>query len=137
MSEPQPHPPLLAAVVTMFVTYGVVILASMVLPVLAPIASNTLQIPAKYVGLYAAVLYAAAASSSMFAPHLVARYGALRTSQGTLVFAAAGLFLLAAGTPLSAVFSAIFVGLAYGPGNIASGQLLTAMTSAGQRSGIF
>jgi len=136
-SGPQPRPPLLAAVVTMFVTYGLVILASMVLPVLAPIASKTLEIPAKYVGLYAAVLYAAAAGSSMFAPHLVARYGALRTSQGTLVFAAAGLFLLAAGTPLSAVVSAIFVGLAYGPGNTASGQLLTAMTSEGQRSGIF
>lgn len=121
----------------MFVTYALVILASMVLPVLAPIASNTLEIPAKYVGLYAAVLYAAAACSVMIAPNLVVRYGALRTSQATLLFAAAGLFILAAGTVLSAVASAILIGLAYGPGNTASGHLLTSMTASGQRSGVF
>ena len=134
MSRPAP---LLAAVVTMFATYAMVILASMVLPVLAPIASGTLGIPAKYIGLYAAVLYAAAACSSMIAPSLVVRYGALRTSQLTLLFAAAGLFFLSAGTVWSAVASAILIGSAYGPGNTASGHLLTTMTAEGQRSGIF
>ena len=130
-------PPLLAAVTTLFVTYGLVILASMVLPVVAPIASETLQIPARYIGLYAAVTYAAAAASSMFAPNIIARYGALRTSQGALVFAAAGLIVLAAGTVPAAVASAVFIGFGYGQGNTASGALLTAMTTAGQRSGIF
>lgn len=134
--EPSP-PPLIAAVVTMFVTYGLVILASMVLPVVAPIASKTLEIPARYIGLYAAALYAAAAASSMFAPGLIARYGALRTSQGALACAAAGLLLLAAGTAPSALASAVFIGLGYGQGNTASGALLTRMTTTGQRSGIF
>lgn len=129
--------PLLAAVVTMFLTYAMVILASMVLPVLAPIASDTLDIPARYIGLYASVLYAAAACSSMFAPSLVARYGALRTSQLTLLVAAAGLLLLSLGTVAGAVASAVLIGLAYGPGNTASGHLLTTMTAEGQRSGIF
>lgn len=121
----------------MFVTYALVILASMTLPVLAPLASPTLGIPARYIGLYAALLYLAAASSSMIAPNLVARFGALRTSQGALVFAAMGLLLLAAGTPLSAAASALLIGAAYGPGNTASGQLLANMTSEGQRSAIF
>ncbi|MDA7947958.1 MAG: MFS transporter [Hyphomicrobiaceae bacterium] len=129
--------PLLAAVVTMFLTYAMVILSAMVLPVLAPIASAKLEIPARYIGLYAAVLYAAASCSSMIAPSLVIRYGALRTSQLTLLFAAGGLFFLAAGTVWSAVASAIFIGLAYGPGNTASGHLLSTMTAEGQRSGIF
>jgi MFS family permease len=107
------------------------------LPVLAPIASNTLQIPARYIGIYAAVLYSAAAASSIFAPNTIARFGALRTSQGALVFAAAGLVLLAAGTVLSALASAVFIGLGYGQGNTASAALLTRMTAEGRRSGIF
>jgi len=130
-------PPLAAAVITMFMTYALVILASMVLPVLAPIASNTLQIPARYIGIYAAVLYSAAAASSIFAPNIIARFGALRTSQGALVFAAAGLVLLAAGTVLSALASAVFIGLGYGQGNTASAALLTRMTAEGKRSGVF
>lgn len=129
--------PLTAAVVTMFVTYGLVILASMVLPVLAPIASDTLNIPARYIGLYAGVLYSASAASSMIAPNIIARYGALRTSQGALVSAALGLILLAGGTIPSALASAILIGLGYGQGNTASGALLTALTAEGQRSGIF
>ena len=121
----------------MFVTYGLVILASMTLPVAAPIASATLQIPARYIGLYAAILYAAAALCSLIAANLVTRFGALRTSQGALVCAAAGLVCLAGGTIPSAIASAILIGFAYGPGNTASGRLLTAMTSAGKRSGVF
>ena len=135
--KPEHAPPLAAAVITLFVTYALVILASMVLPVVAPIASQTLEIPARYVGLYASLIYAGAMASSMIAPDLVARFGALRTSQGTLFVAAAGLFLLAGGTVLLAAVSAVLIGLAYGPGNVASGKLLTAMTTAGQRGGVF
>ncbi len=137
MKDKAHAPPLAAAVITMFMTYALVILASMVLPVLAPIASNTLQIPARYIGIYAAVLYSAAAASSIFAPNIIARFGALRTSQGALVFAAAGLVLLAAGTVLSALASAVFIGLGYGQGNTASAALLTRMTAEGKRSGVF
>lgn len=137
MNEPAAPPPLVPALITMFVTYALVILASMVLPVVAPIASATLDIPAKYIGLYAAMLYAGAAVSSMFAPNLITRYGALRTSQGALLFASAGLVMLSAGSVISAIASAVLIGFAYGPGNTASGRLLTSMTKQGQRSGIF
>ncbi|GBE42819.1 major Facilitator Superfamily protein [bacterium BMS3Bbin10] len=137
MNRAKSSPPVAAAVITMFATYASVILASMTLPVLAPTASQTLEIPARYIGLYAAILYAGAALSSLAAPNLVARYGALRTSQGALGFAAAGLFALAIGSVPSAVASAVLIGLAYGPGNTASGRLLSAMTIPGKRSGIF
>lgn len=129
--------PLAAAVVTMLTTHALVIVASMALPVLAPIAAETLGVPARYVGLYVSILYFGAALSSLIAPNLVARYGAVRTSQGTLVCAAAGLLALASGTVALAVVSALFIGFAYGPGNTASGQLLTAMTAEGRRSGVF
>ena len=137
MNNPATSPPIVAAVITMFVTYALVILASMVLPVVAPLASVTLDIPAKYIGLYAAVLYSGAAVSSLFAPNLIVRYGALRTSQGALIFAAAGLLMLSAGSVSSAMASAVLIGFAYGPGNTASGRLLSSMTKAGRRSGIF
>lgn len=121
----------------MLATYALVIFSSMALPVVAPIAEETLKLPARYVGLYAAVLYAGAAVSTLFASDLAARYGALRTSQMTLIVAAAGLLALAGGTLPLAALSAFLIGLAYGPGNTASGRLLTRLTDEGRRSGIF
>jgi MFS family permease len=93
--------------------------------------------PARYIGLYTSIVYLGAACATLIAPHLIARYGALRTSQGTVVFAAAGLFALLAGNLAFAVVSALLIGFAYGPGNTASNRLLTAMTSQGKRSGVF
>ncbi len=134
---PKGRPPLVAAVVTMMTTYGLVILASMTLPVLAPIAAGTFDLPARYIGLYTSIIYFGASCTTLIAPHLIARYGALRSSQGTVVFAAAGLFALLSGNLFLVVASALLIGFAYGPGNTASNRLLTAMTSEGKRSGVF
>lgn len=128
---------LVAAVATMLTTYALVITASMTLPVLAPTAAETFGVPARMVGLYTSIVYVGATTSSVIAPHLIARFGALRTSQGTIVFAAAGLVALAVGNLAFAVLSALLIGLAYGPGNTASNRLLTSLTSEGKRSGVF
>lgn len=128
---------LVAAVATMLTTYALVIMASMALPVLAPVAAGTIGVPARNIGIYTAILYCGAALSSLFAPHLITRYGALRTSQGTVVLAALGLFALASGTIPLVILSALLIGLAYGPGNTASNRLLTTMTEPGKRSGVF
>lgn len=128
---------LIAAVSTMLTTYALVIMASMTLPVIAPEAAKTFGLPARNIGIYTSILYFGAALSSLVAPHLIARYGALRTSQGTVVFAAAGLAALATGYVWLAVVSALLVGFAYGPGNTASNRLLTTLTSEGKRSGVF
>ena len=138
MSVPaKTHTLLIAAVVTMLTTYALVIMASMVLPVIAPTAAATFGVPARYVGIYTSLLYCGAALSSLIAPQLIARYGALRLSQGTVIFAAAGLIALAAGVISLALISAILIGLAYGPGNTASNRLLTTLTTPGKRSGVF
>jgi len=131
------HTLLIAAVVTMLTTYALVIMASMVLPVIAPTAAKTFDVPARNVGIYTSILYCGAALSSLIAPHLIARYGALRTSQGTVVFAAAGLVALASGLVPLAILSALLIGFAYGPGNTASNGLLTTLTTPGMRSGVF
>lgn len=135
---PDPAPGRLrVAVATMLVTHALVILSSMTLPVVAPIAETTLDMPARYVGLYATVLYTGAAISTLFASDLVARFGAVRTSQLMLVVAACGLLALAAGTIPAAALSAFLIGLAYGPANTASGLLLTQLTDEGKRSAVF
>ena len=128
---------LAAAVITMLTTYALVILASMTLAVVAPIAAETLNVSARYIGIYTSTIYLGATASSLIAPNLIARYGALRTSQGTVVFAAAGLIALATGNVALTALSALLIGFAYGPGNTASNRLLTAMTSEGKRSGVF
>lgn len=134
---PKPHSLLAAAVVTMLTTYALVIMASMVLPVIAPVAQETFGVAARNVGIYTSILYLGAALSSLVASHLITRYGALRTSQGTVVFAAAGLVALASGMVPLAVVSALLIGFAYGPGNTASNRLLTTLTTPGKRSGVF
>lgn len=121
----------------MLTTYALVIMASMVLPVIAPVAQETFDVPARNVGIYTSILYFGAAFSSLIAPHLITRFGALRTSQGTVVFAAAGLVALASGMIPLAILSALLIGFAYGPGNTASNRLLTTLTTPGKRSGVF
>lgn len=137
MAASPSSPPVVAAVVTMAVTYALVILASLTLPVVAPMAAESLDVPAHMIGLYASLVYVGATLSSLAAPDLIARYGALRTSQGTLVIAALGLLSLLGGSVPACVVSAVLIGFAYGPGNTASGRLLSAMTSEGKRSGVF
>lgn len=129
--------PVVAAVVTMAVTYGLVIVASLTLPVVAPSAAETFNVPAHTIGLYTAIIYVGATLSSIAAPDLTIRYGALRTSQITVVIAALGLVALLAGNIFFGVLSAFLIGLAYGPGNTASGWLLSRMTAEGKRSGVF
>jgi MFS family permease len=120
-----------------------VALAAFTLPVLAPEAAASLGVPASLVGYYTTVMLVGAMVSTMIAAGFVRRYGALRVSQVTVVFAAVGLLALplAALTPLLAlpllVLSAIFLGLAYGPPNPASSHLLARVTPSHLRGRIF
>lgn len=134
---PAGRQPLAAAVLTMMTTYALVILASMTLPVLAPLAAVSLDLPARYIGFYTSIIYIGASCTTLIAPNLIARYGALRLSQGTLVLAAAGLLVMLSGSLSFLAVSALLIGFAYGPGNTASNRLLSAMTSEGKRSGVF
>ncbi len=129
--------PILAALLTMIATHTLVVVASLTLPVLAPLAAAALEVPARWVGLYTSLLFAGALGVLFLAPGLIARFGALRTSQGALVFAALGLVALASGSIVAAGLSAVLVGFAYGPTNPASSRLLGRLTTEGRRAGVF
>ena len=129
--------PVAAALAVMIVTHVPVVMSSLTLPAMAPLAAETLGLPARYVGLYTSVVYGVAVATSFLAPGLVVRFGPVRTSQGTLVFAAAGLLALAVGNVAAALLSAVVVGIAYAPGTPASSRLLSGLTTEGRRSGVF
>ena len=98
-------------------------------PVLAPIASQDLGLAAYLVGAYVAIMYLFAAVASLASGGFILRFGPLRVSQVCLVFAAAGLAIVALwGTPAGAIASAALVGIGYGPVTPASSHLLARTT---------
>jgi predicted MFS family arabinose efflux permease len=87
-------------------------------------------------------MIAGAVVATVITGGFVRRYGAMRVSQMTLVFAALGLLALpvtGAGfaVPLLLVFSGVLLGFAYGPANPASSHLLARVTPDRLRGRIF
>ncbi len=98
--------------------------------VLAPEAAPDLGLDPKLIGPYTSVVYFFAAIVGAMTGGLIARFGAIRVCQSTMVAAAAGMLLLAAGHPLAALLSACVLGFNYGPFNPASAHILSGLTSA-------
>lgn len=117
-------------------------LAAFTLPVVAPAAARALGLPAALVGYYTTVMLVGAMLATVVTAGFVRRYGALRVSQATLVFAALGLGALPfAHLPWLALpvllGSAVLIGFAYGPANPASSHLLARVTPAPLRGRVF
>ncbi len=105
-------------------------LAVFTVAVLAPEAAPDLGLDPKLIGPYTSVVYFFAAVVGAITGGLIARFGAIRVCQSTMVAAAAGMLLLAAGYPLAALLSACVLGFNYGPFNPASAHILSGLTSA-------
>lgn len=105
-------------------------LAALTAPVLAPVVSNDIAIPATKVGIFVALIYVAAMISSLGSGDFITRYGAIRVSQACLVFCAAGLALATLGTPWLLVLGALLIGCGYGPVTPASSHVLAKNTPA-------
>ena len=110
-----------------------VALAAFTLPVIAPAASQALDISSNFIGYYTSVMLIGATISTLVTSAFVHRYGALRVSQVTLIFAGLGLCILPLVTlPYAIVpvllLSACLIGIAYGPANPASSHLLVRET---------
>ena len=69
-------------------------LAAFTLPVVAPAAALSLGLSATLVGYYTTIMLIGAMAATMVTAGFVRRYGALRVSQTTLLFAALGLSAL-------------------------------------------
>ena len=103
-------------------------LAVFTVAVLAPEAAPDLGLDPKLIGPYTSVVYFFAAVVGAVTGGLIARFGAIRVCQTTMVAAAAGMLLLAAGYPLAALLSAVVLGFNYGPFNPASAHILSGLT---------
>ncbi len=89
-------------------------MVSLVVPVLAPVIAEELDVGPELIGVYSAVLYFSSMVSVTFCGSLFQRFGPLRVSQAVLVMMAAGLAIAVPGT--LALFALSAVMIATGPG---------------------
>lgn len=116
---------------------AMVAMALLTLPAMAPRVAQAVGISATWVGLYIALAYAGAMAASLASGAVVARYGAIRASQASLLVCAAGLALCALPSLPAMAIGAVLVGLGYGPITPASSHLLARTTPAHRMSLVF
>jgi MFS family permease len=114
-----------------------IVMASLVLPVLAPAITRAADIPLYLVGYYSSLIYGVAVLGSLATPVLLARFGGLRLHQGMLLMTAVAVALLVPAQPVLLFASALLLGAAYGPTNPASTAMLALHTPADRRGRIF
>jgi MFS family permease len=112
------------AVVVMTVIQALGAMGHLALPVLAAEAAGDFGLDAGMIGLYSGIVFACSAVVSLALAGSIPRIGVIRTSQGALISSAAGLGLLAFGEPWLLPFSALLVGVGYGPMTPSSSFLL-------------
>ena len=113
-------------------TWGMLSIAA-----IAPEVAAGLGVDAILVGYQISLVYSFAMFTAPFAGWLVARWGALRTSQISLIASGLGAGLAALGWLESIVLASIFIGFGYGLVNPASSHLLFHRTSEKERSLVF
>ncbi|MDE2228127.1 MAG: MFS transporter [Alphaproteobacteria bacterium] len=106
-------------------------------PVFAGLAAPEFGVNANHIGVYTAVVYAAACLSTGTSGGPVRRYGAIRVSQISLIIGAAGLALLASASLWLGLFGAVLIGIGYGPMTPASSHILIRQTPPARRALIF
>ncbi|MDX1513340.1 MAG: MFS transporter [Gammaproteobacteria bacterium] len=97
--------------------------------VLAPEAAPALGLDPKLIGPFTSIVYFFAALVGAATGGLIARYGAIRICQTTMLAAAVAMLLIAAGNPLAALIAAVFLGYNYGPFNPASAHILSGLAT--------
>ena len=108
-------------------TFGIQTLAATAMfgvSVVAPAAAPDIGVEATHVGTFTAIAYGSGLVAGLIAGALADRYGAIRVSQLTMIFAFLACCFFAFGTPWAAFASAIALGLCYGPVNPASTHIL-------------
>ena len=90
-----------------FVVQTTAAMAMFGVSVLAPVAAPDIGVEATLVGVFTGIAYGSGLAVGLLSGRLADRFGALRISQATMVFAFFGCLLLAVSTPLSALASAI------------------------------
>lgn len=99
--------------------------------VLAPLLASDFGITPSWIGVFIGIMYAGAMLGSLGCGVFIARYGAIRVSQASVLICACGVAAMAvlpgAATPLLVVI-AFAMGIGYGPITAASSELLSRTT---------
>jgi len=106
-------------------------------PVFAGLAAPAYGVDANHIGVFTAVVYAAACLSTGMSGGPVRRYGAIRISQASLVIGAVGLALLASASIGLGLAGAVLIGIGYGPMTPASSHILIRQTPPARRALVF
>lgn len=125
---------------TLAVTLAIQALVSMAVitvPVLAPALAAELSVSPALVGVYIALVYAAAMLASLAGGAMVSRFGAIRVSQACLGLCALGLAVGALPHVAAVALGAFLIGLGYGPVTPASSHVLAKTTPAHRMSLVF
>ena len=112
-------------------------LAIYVPPVLAPVAQVEVGVPASSVGVVMSLMFAAATFAALLSGPPIARHGALRMSQGSLLLCGAGLSLMVSANAWVIALGAVIIGLGYGVVTPSSSSILADRVPQGLRAFIF
>ncbi len=126
-SAPVRHPGIRGALIPVgatLATQALLSMATVTLPVLAPVAAREIGAPVAWIGLFVSLVYGASMACSLASGALVRRLGALRVSQLCLLLAATGIALIATGQLVWVICGALLLGCGNGPITPASSHLL-------------
>jgi MFS family permease len=118
----------------------VMVLASasfLAVPILAPAIAADRSLPTGFVGLYSGSLWAASLLTSIAAGGLIARLGAWRVAQLSLLLCVLGLLSASAGSLAGVAMAALLIGLGNGAETPASSQLLVRSVPQDRRAAYF
>jgi len=116
--------PVVSALVSLLAIQILVSCAGLVGPVLAPLAAADLGVDPANVGFYVSGMFMFAASTALVSGGFIARFGAMRMCQVSLVLCAIGLASAASGKLWLVPLSAITIGAGLGPSTPSSSQIL-------------
>jgi len=110
--------------------------AAVVLPSIAPEFARAFDLSPALIGLQVSLVYGGAIMTSVVAGGMVRRFGACRTSQLALAFAAAGAGLLALPTLLTLPLASLAIGFGYGLTNPSAAHLIGRLGAARRHGNI-
>ncbi|HEX9463276.1 MAG TPA: MFS transporter [Alphaproteobacteria bacterium] len=105
--------------------------------VLAPEAAVDIGVRPELIGAYIGSIYATAAAVGLVSGAFIARFGALRMTQASLVLSALALSLGVLAMPLTTFLCALLLGAANGPTTPSSSTVLARVTPARWRNAVF
>jgi len=104
---------------------------------ISPLLASNLQISSKWIGVYTALLYAAAAWSSIYFGNRVHKMGSFQVSRICLSLCALAMLLIGTSNSAAVLAGSILMGLGYGGITPASSYFLSQSTSLKNRSLLF